>query len=264
MKKKSTVSPALWFIPLLAICMALLFTLVFVTGKFFLKKSSLASKPAQAVAVQQPTAVPVVPLASLEEVTAEEETIPAEVLEQTEDLIQELPPQAEPAEPEVCPAPSVPVKIKKPQRRAPATPFEQGLRQCKQGGMFPCAWADDSRGVRTQYWLMSAGGPIQRGVYDMGGDLINETIATVGGTVMSYTDKTTAWYFEAGALIKIRTSPYDNCNLHDWFFIDGNGRQDVCQCAHSQPDCCARSPYREGMGFSYCELFPLDQDFCHK
>ncbi len=263
MQSKHSISPALWFIPLLAVCLTLVVSGVFFVGKFFWKHYFRPSHSLKPV-VEQPQSVPaapVVPLASLEQLTVEEPSVPSEILEQQPELQPET--VAVPTEePEVCPAPAVPLTIAKPRRRAPATPFERGLRQCKKYGVYPCAWEDDSRGIRTQYWVMSENGPIQRGVYDMGGNLQNETIATLGGTVMSYTDATTAWYFEAGALIKIRTSPYDNCNLHDWFFINEDGKQDVCQCAYGQPNCCARSPYREGTGFGYCELFPIDKDFC--
>ena len=259
MTQKRFRSPALWVLPLLAVCLALLATSVWVTGKYVVRHFFSAQKT-PVVAPQSLPPAPVVPLASLEQVTAPEPIVPPEVLEQPA-------PQPEPVaaatdEPEVCPAPAVPLTIAKPRRRAPATPFERGLRQCKKYGVYPCAWEDDSHGVRTQYWVMSETGPIQRGIYDMGGNLQNETIATLGGTVLSYTDATVAWYFEAGTLIKIRTSPYDNCNLHDWFFINAQGKQDVCQCAYNQPNCCARSPYQPGTGIGYCDLFPLDKDFC--
>ena len=61
---------------------------------------------------------------------------------------------------------------------------------------------------------------------------------------------------------KIRTSPYDNPNLHDWFFINAEGKLDVCQCALTTNNCCVRSPYQEGSPRSYCDLKPLDKDFC--
>ena len=119
--------------------------------------------------------------------------------------------------------------------------------------------------VNKQFWLMSAQGPIRRGSYNTKtGELISETIATVQGTVTQFTLGNTVWYFEGGVLVKIRTSPYDNCNFHDWFFINAEGEQDVCQCAYNQVDCCARSPYKEGMPHSYCGLFGQGDELCSR
>ena len=110
---------------------------------------------------------------------------------------------------------------------------------------------------------MSAAGPVQRGIYDQSGNLIHETIATLSGTVTSFTEQDKTYFFEGGVLTKIRTSPYDNCNFHDWFFIDAAGKLDVCQCARTTGSaCCARSPYKEGNPRGYCDLNPLDKDFC--
>ena len=253
MQNKSSNSVALWFIPLVAILLAAFFVFIFLVGKTLYKKMAKHPAPkqtAQAVRPVQPVA-PVVPFVELEE-TEEVSSLPPEV---------EIPVEEEDI-PEVCPAAVMPLKLEKPQRKKPVTPFEQGLKTCAAGGTFPCAWEDNSQGVIKQYWLMSAAGPIQRGIYDMGGNLIHETIATLSGTVTSYTEQDKTYFFEGGVLTKIRTSPYENCNFHDWFFIDAAGKLDVCQCAHTTSDCCARSPYKEGNPRGYCDLNPLDKDFC--
>ena len=249
MQHKSSNWVALVFIPLVAVLVAAFFTLIFVVGKTIYKGASNNS----ALLTQTVSPAPVVPFIAVQE--TQEPPLPPEVEE--EPTSQEVP-----SVPEVCPASALPLKIEKPKRRRPITPFEQGLNACAQNGMFPCAWEDSSRGVIKQYWLMSAEGPIQRGVYDRGGNLLHETIATLGGTVTSHTEQNKTYYFEGGVLVKIRTSPYDNCNLHDWFFINTAGQQDVCQCAYNQADCCARSPYKEGDLRAYCDLNPLDKDFC--
>lgn len=232
--------------------------IVFLVGKALYKRMAKPSAPVQTVQIAKPTpvqpAAPVVPFAEVPE--TDEPPLPPEV---------ELPADEEdiPLVPEVCPATAVPLKLEKPKRHRPVTPFEQGLKNCGAGGIFPCAWEDNARGVIKQYWLMSAQGPVQRGIYDKDGNLIHETIATLGGTVTSFTEQNKTYFFEGGVLVKIRTSPYENCNFHDWFFIDAAGKLDVCQCAYTTGNaCCERSPYKEGDPRGYCDLNPLDKDFC--
>ena len=249
MQNKSSNSVALWFIPLVAVLLAAFFVFIFLVGKAFY--TGMAKPPKQTVQAVQPTQ-PVAPVVPFVEMIEDNPPLPPEV---------EIPPEEEDI-PEVCPATAVPLKLEKPKRRRPVTPFEQGLKACVAGGTFPCAWEDNSQGVIKQYWLMSAAGPVQRGVYDLAGNLIRETIATLSGTVTSFTEQDKTYFFEGGVLTKIRTSPYENCNFHDWFFIDAAGKLDVCQCAHPTSDCCARSPYKEGSPRGYCDLNPLDKDFC--
>ena len=266
MQKRSTVSTALWFIPLAAVVLALLLTLVGFIGWKLLGRvtsSSAPTPPARTVRTAKPKPVaptaPIVPFVAVDD-QPQEIPVPQEVLDMPASA-QEA--SAQTSAPEVCPSSYVPAKIKKPTRKVVHTPFQRGLMQCKRNNSFPCAWEDKTAGVIKQYWLMSADGPLTRGVYDMGGNLQSETVATANGTVTSHTEQNTTWYFQAGMLVKIRTTPYQNCNFHDWFFINDTGKQDVCQCAYTAQDCCARSPYQEGMGHSYCELFPLDQEFCN-
>ena len=254
MKQDASFPAALWFIPLVAICLAILFTLIVLIGWKLYKEVSV---PAVAVAPQSVAAV--VPFVEQEEPN-EQPSLPPEVTQQESPSA----PADETAEPEVCPPTAVPSKIKKPRRSksAASEPYALRLRRCVRGGIFPCAWEDNSHGVIKQYWLMDEQGPVQRGIYDRAGHLISETTATLSGTVTSHTEQDITYYFEAGMLVKIRTSPYANCNFHDWFFINEGGRLDVCQCALSQASCCERSPYQQGGPRTYCGLFPLDEDFC--
>lgn len=240
----------------MAVLLAAFFVFVFFVGKAIYKVMTKPSAAPAAQAVQAPAEPPAIPLVPFVEMDDTPETaLPPEV---------EIAPEEElPPVPEVCPATAVPLKLEKPKRRRPVTPFEKGLKACAADGIFPCAWEDHSRGMIRQYWLMSAQGPVQRGVYDKAGNLIHETIATLSGTVTSYTEQNTTYFFEGGVLSKIRTSPYENCNFNDWFFIDASGKLDVCQCARTTGSaCCARSPYKEGGPRGYCELNPLDKDFC--
>ena len=250
---------ALWFIPLVAVLLAVFFVFVFLAGKVLYKGMTKSSVPPQQTAKAgprvpaKPEVPPVVPFVETD--PTQEPPLPPEV---------EIPAEEEvPPVPEVCPAPAVPLKLTKPKRRRPVTPFEQGLKACGAEGIFPCAWEDNSKGVIKQYWLMSAAGPVQRGIYDKSGNLIHETIATLSGTVTSYTEQDKTYFFEGGVLTKIRTSPYENCNFNDWFFIDASGKLDVCQCARTTGSaCCARSPYKEGGPRGYCDLNSQDTDFC--
>ena len=288
MQNKSSNLVALFFIPLVAILLAAFFTLVFLMGASLYKAIVRPVPPKQEEQLQslpvEPPA-PIVPLVPLEE-TDENPPLPPEVQEEnTEETVPVTPVSTDVPKPDTCPAPAVPVKITKPKRTTSGTPFKQGLNKCLAEGIFPCAWEDsavalvkagwekNAQGeriyglhkdyVNKQFWVMSAEGPIQRGVYDRRtGALINETIATINGTVTQVTQGNTTWYFDAGVLTKIRTSPYNNCNFHDWFFIDAAGNQDVCQCAYDQANCCARSPYTKGMQRDYCEIFTRGDDFC--
>lgn len=263
MQKKSSNLAALWFIPLVAVLLAAMCTLGFMIFTHLYK--GIKKPAALAVRSLQKESVPVVPVPPVQP----EPVAPPQVQPPTP--AQPVPAQAE----EICPATTqVPTKIKKsPQKRrrrpapmatpaAPQSLFEQGLRACLEDSIFPCGWEDSAQGVIKQYWLMGPQGPIQRGIYDMGGNLISETIATLNGTVTSYTEHNNTYYFEGGVLVKIRTTPYENCNFHDWFFIDPAGRLDVCQCVYSTQNCCARSPYRPGTPRAYCDMHPLDSDFC--
>ena len=284
---------ALWFVPLVAILLAAFFTLIFWVGKSLYKGLSNASKVSKPVlntaqVVGSEPLAPVVPFVEVNE-TDENPPLPPEV-EVEEEPQATAPVESEevvPAQkPDTCPATAVPVKITKPKRITSGTSFRQGLKDCLAEGMFPCGWEEDNSRILVKtvwrkdaegkfntektldlvnklFWVMSADGPIRRGAYDRKtGELINETIANINGTVTQVTQGNTTWYFDAGVLTKIRTSPYDNCNFHDWFFIDSAGNQDVCQCAYDQPNCCARSPYTKGMQRDYCEIFTRGDDFC--
>lgn len=251
MQKKDNFKTALWFIPFVAVLLAGVFLFAYMLVVRVLHKSTTSKHPAP---VQ--TAVPIVPVSRF---TEEEKVVPPEVLADDQEVSSD---QAQLDQPEVCAATVVPTKIQKSRRRMASTPYEQGLLRCKKQGIFPCAWEDKKDGMLKQYWLMSAQGPITRGVYDQTGNLLSETIATLAETVTSHTEQDVTWYFEAGVLVKIRTTPYDNCNFHDWFFIREDGKQDVCQCAYTTEDCCARSPYHEGMARDFCTLLGGDKDFC--
>ncbi len=145
--------------------------------------------------------------------------------------------------------------------------YAKGLVLCQQGRTFPCGWKDTAGGVLVkQYWLRNRQGPVERIVYNkVNGQIISQTFSTLEGTVLRYQGDYAELYFENGLLTKIRTFPYDNPNLRDWFLIGKDGKISACLCGVPTKDCCSRSfLYKPGGPRRYCALFPMDADFCVK
>ncbi len=143
--------------------------------------------------------------------------------------------------------------------------YEQGLLQCQKSQAFPCVWKDNSGPLVKQYLLKSSHGPVERIIYMHDGKIISQTFSRLDGVVTYYQGTFAELYFENGLLTKMRTYPYDNPNLRDWFLIDKSGKISACLCGIPTKDCCARSSlYKEGGHRKYCDLFPRDPDFCTK
>ncbi len=143
--------------------------------------------------------------------------------------------------------------------------YQEGLLKCMQEKLFPCKWQDKSQDRRKHYRLDNMYGPLERITYAKDGTRLSRTLAMVDGTVLYYQGAFAELYFSEGLLARIRTFPYDNPNLRDWFVIDASGRLSTCLCGMPTKACCARSLlYREGGHRKYCELFPLDTDFCER
>ncbi len=142
--------------------------------------------------------------------------------------------------------------------------YEEGLLRCQKEQVFPCAWKDNrSEPLIKQYWIRNRQGPVERIAYTRNGKVINKTLVTLDGNVLSYKGPYAELYFEGGLLTKIRTFPYDNPDLRDWFLIGKDGKISACLCGQPTKDCCARSLlYREGGHRLYCDIFPRDTDFC--
>ena len=143
--------------------------------------------------------------------------------------------------------------------------YARGLTECLQNHRFPCVWKNNSGTLIKQYVLKNGQGPVERIVFSSEGKIISQTFATLDGQVTRYQGSFADLYFEGGLLTKIRTFPYDNPNLRDWFLIGPNGKITACLCGMPTKDCCSRCLlYREGGPRSYCALFPVDTDFCAK
>ena len=142
--------------------------------------------------------------------------------------------------------------------------YEEGLLRCQKEQVFPCAWKDNSNeSLMKQYWLRNFQGPVERIVYTRNGKVISKTQSALDGEVLNYKGPYAELYFEGGLLTKIRTFPYENPDLRDWFLIGKDGKLSACLCGKPVKDCCARSLlYREGGHRKYCEIFPRDSDFC--
>lgn len=157
-----------------------------------------------------------------------------------------------------------PVVPQKPKLREAS--YVAGLQACMKETLFPCSWKDSSnRTVIKRYWLRGKNGPVERIMFTPAGKIISQTFSTVNGTVTRYVGNFAELYFEKGLLTKIRTFPYEDPNLRDWFLIGKDGKISACLCGIPTKDCCARSLlYHEGDSRRYCSLFPLDTDFCAK
>jgi len=143
--------------------------------------------------------------------------------------------------------------------------YKQGLVQCQKGSVIPCSWKDNTGPLIKQYWLRSSQGPIERIMYTRNGKMVSQTFVGLDNVVTRYQGDFAELYFEDGLLTKIRTFPYENPNLRDWFLINKQGKIAACLCGVPTADCCSRSfLYREGGPRRYCDLFPLDADFCSK
>ncbi len=167
-------------------------------------------------------------------------------------------------------APSKPAKAKpRPARPAKNTEvnltYNQGLEVCAHDRAFPCSWQNTSQGFKRKYWWKDPLGLVERITYTEDGSALNRTLSTVEGVVVYYQGTFAELYFQDGLLTRIRTFPYENPNLRDWFVIDKEGKLSTCLCGISTKNCCGRSMlYRPGGHRKYCELFPLDTDFCSK
>ena len=141
--------------------------------------------------------------------------------------------------------------------------YQEGLVKCVKENLFPCKWRNYTQGFQRRYQLNSIAGPVERITYTQQGAKLSRTLSTLEGSVLYYQGAFAELYFVNGQLVRIRTFPYENPNLRDWFVIDNTGRLSTCLCGMPSQNCCARSLlYREGGHRKYCELFPRDADFC--
>lgn len=151
----------------------------------------------------------------------------------------------------------------------PRERFLLGLKQCKSrpAEKFPCAWQDTQFGVIKQFKMDKPGEPIVRRVYDMGGKLLNITsFNTQQGYVILYRDdKNVNWFFDRFEVLRQVARPSKTAkNLQDAYFYTVSGKLNSCVCADKTQACCTDAPRISSPGNRYCELFPLDQEFCSK
>lgn len=151
----------------------------------------------------------------------------------------------------------------------PKERFALGLKQCmsRPAEKFPCAWQDTQMGVIKQFKMEKPGEPIVRRVYDMGGKLLNLTsFNTQQRYVILYREGDLTWFFDKNGVTRqiARASHTVLAGGQDYYYYMVNGQLNSCLCADKTRNCCSNAPRLSSPGNRFCELFPLDQEFCSK
>lgn len=237
MSQKSNVT-ALWFIPLVSLFLAGIFTIVGVLGWQMLrptvsKKESVASASvSNKGAVNQPNP------ASLKSKPAVEDAVAARF---------------------VFPATG--------QSFSPARDrFEQAFVQCLERDTYPCTWQDTQDGVLKQFAISKKDGIIVRNIHRLDNTPVSQTAISRKGQVLLYHQDNTTWYFDnAGVVRHISVGTIPNAKVkdpRDSYFYDVNGQLNSCVCADNTTTCCAHAPQLpQGTG-TYCGLFAPDAELC--
>ncbi len=233
MMKKSSNFTALWFIPLIALLLAGMFTLVGVIGWKLVKGTSKqTSTNVEQTAANHPTK-----------------------------KVGHTPNKQEPPTQEVIAVPQVVLTLP----TEPRARFEMGLAQClaRRPETYPCAWQDTSTGVIKQFKIDKPGEPVVRRVFDMSGKLLN-TLAynPIQHYIIMYQQEDTHWFFDkSGVVRQIASSSATNRDLQDYYYYTVTGTLNACVCADQTTACCQNAP-QVGMNNKYCDLFPLDEEMC--
>jgi len=151
----------------------------------------------------------------------------------------------------------------------PKERFALGLKQClsRPAEKFPCAWQDTQQGVIKQFKMDKPGEPMVRRVYDMGGRLLNLTsFNTQQRYVIMYREGDLTWFFDRQGIVRqiARASHTITAGAQDYYYYTVTGQLNSCLCADKTRNCCSHAPRLSRPGNRFCELFPLDQEFCSK
>ena len=245
MAKKKTSLLAFLFIPVMAFIFAGFFTIIGVIGWKLVKGPSAGRTKEKAALARTDVAVP------------------------GKQLAKDKSPRAQLPQPTHSPQPAqAPVSPS----QFPTNPRERffmGLKQCQAHlpEQFPCAWQDTQSGVIKQFKMDKLGEPIVRRVFDMGGRLLNLTSFNTqqGYVIMHRDEQNVNWFFDrSGSVRQIARPSRANTNLQDYYFYTVTGQLNSCVCADKTQTCCADAPDISSSGNHFCELFPLDQEFCSK
>ena len=236
MAKKSNFSTALWFIPLVACVLAVLFTILgLIVWKVF--KLS-APKPQQSAA----TAAPAKPGTAAKQPT---QSVPAAVAVPVQDTR----------------PPATTVLSFSPARAR----FEMAYAECLNRHTYPCAWEDNQDGVLKKFSISKEGGMVFRNTYSPGGILISQTGVSPQGNVVIYREKGYTYFFDNSGLVRRimkEVSPLSGPDdPHHNYYYDVNGQLNACVCADKNTDCCPDAPVLSGPR-TYCGRQPLDAEFC--
>ncbi len=239
MNQKSNFT-ALWFIPLVALLLAGMFTIIGVIG-WKLVKSSSPKK--ETVVAQQP-----VKKAASRTTTKKARPV------------QNVPvPAAKPANPPQLPKTGLSFS---PARAR----FEMALAQCLGSTAYPCTWQDTQDGVLKQFTLTKPDGIVGRNIRRMDNSSVSQTAISLQGRVLLYRENNTTWYFDNDGLVRHiavgavpKAGPDDP---HDSYFYNIEGQLNACVCADKSNTCCARAPQLQGTPRTYCALFAPDAELC--
>ena len=246
---------AFLFIPVMGFLFAGFFTIVGVIGWRLLKPAFSAPKQGAATSVQTASAD-----TGKKKVSGKKSHRP----EQPKTVEQPQTPKP--------PKPAEQPKQAETASKLPTDPRERfllGLKQCQSRPQekFPCAWQDTQAGVIKQFKMDQPGAPIVRRIFDMGGRLLNLTsFNTQQGYVLLYRDdKNVNWFFDRnGVLRQIARPSRADFSVQDYYFYTVAGQLNSCVCADKTQACCSAAPKLEQNRTRFCELFPLDQEFCSK
>ncbi len=179
-------------------------------------------------------------------------------------------PPVRPEQPE-APHPVIPTPPAEPENRAalptePRARFKMGLKQClsRPPESYPCAWQDTQSGVVKQFKIDKYGEPMVRRVFDMGGKLLSLTSLNTQHQyiIMHRDEQNINWFLDRQGIVRQIARPAkSNTDLQDYYYYMVNGQLNACLCADKTTACCQEAPRLDGKNH-YCQLFPLDEEFC--
>ena len=245
MNKKSDLT-AWWFIPLVALFLAGIFTIIGVIGWKFVKPAApqqekvVARQPVQKKSARKTVA----------QTRPEKPVVPTQLPQRP----------VNEAAPGFLPQTGVtfaPERVR----------LERAFAQCLEQDEYPCAWQDTQEDVLKQFSISKKDGIIVRNMYRLDNTPLSQTAISQKGHVLLYRQNNTTWYFDNAGLVRhisIGTVPNAGPDdPHDSYFYDVNGQLNACVCADNTTACCARAPQLPASSpRTYCGLFAPDGELC--
>ena len=246
MNNKSNLT-AFWFIPLVAVILAGMFTIIGVIGWKVLKSATSnqkivvsaqpAKKSSRKTSKQVQPQKPVVPV-----------QVPQSAAENQKTTLPQLP--------------------KTGLSFSPARArFEMAFAECLDRDIYPCSWQDTQDGVLKQFSIAKKEGIIVRNIHQLNNTPMSQTAISQKGQVLLYRADNTTWYFDNAGLVRhiaVGAVPRAGADdPHDSYFYDINGQLNSCVCADNTTACCERAPQLPVTSpRTYCGLFAPDGELC--